>query len=135
MLKEQARTADAKVENGRVIVTLKFSRNCMERLKYGVTLRLETVDPNPETGYVENVTAVANNQTFTYALTEYERSEGKAITDKIIEFSGVFDPIDARFKGQMVRPIFQIFTQIDQQGASLFRAEQTFLLDKQQTSN
>lgn len=127
-LESKQELLDAKVEDNRIIAKFRFSRNCMEGIKYGVTLRLETVEANPDTGYVENVTATVNDQTVVYAITKYEKSESAAISDKLVEFSGVFDPIDARFKGKMVRPIFQLFTQMDHQGVALLRAEQTFLL-------
>jgi len=119
---------EGRVENDRVIAKLKFSRNCMEGLKYGVTMRLETVDPNPETGYVETVTATVNGQNVIYAVSKYGKSQGISIEDKLIDFSGAFEPIDAQFKGKMVRPIFQLFTQMDRQGMALFRSDETFQL-------
>ncbi|MFT6658731.1 NADase-type glycan-binding domain-containing protein [Maritalea sp.] len=127
-LEKKAELLDAKVENGRISAKLKISRNCMEKTKYGVTMRLETVEPNADTGYIENVTATVNGQSVIYAISQYRKSENKAIIDEVIEFNGIFDPIDARFKGKMVRPHFQLFTQLDQQGSSLFLSEEAFLL-------
>ena len=115
---------------GEVGMFFNLTRNCMEAIDYTIAVKLETVEANPDTGYVEFVTAEANDRTVDYILKRQFHSDEKRIENKSIEFKGTTVPIEERFIGQEVRPIFYIATRLAPQGEVLLRADQTFILKK-----
>jgi len=122
-LVKKTRLALAKVQQERIEVDFEFSRNCMEAMDYLIGMRFETVDPNPETGRIENVTVTKDGAKRVYFLTARDHSKDWAITDKTIKLAGDFGHIDERFKGRFVQPVFLIATKLNPMGTLLVKSD------------